>query len=164
MEETDRTLLDSLIGLMRQAGIEVITDVGEAERVLDQVNFLKGGSKLEGLIDNSDVSISFSLIDSVNSNRMKSNQHYIKDRNELSIDDKEIQQKAWRAVFHSLSEDVSPSEMPRHTKVPGTSYSASKPIVGANLGKISGIYDQLNILLREINDNFARESCSGSLA
>ena len=35
-----------------------------------------------------------------------------------------VSERKWRAVFHSLSEVVSSSEMPRHTEVPGTSYSA----------------------------------------
>lgn len=81
------------------------------------------------------IRLSFSLVDSVNNQRGNANQHFIKDRNELSSDEKETQQKAWRAVFHSLSEVVSSSEMPRRTDVPGTSYSASKPNAGTNLGK-----------------------------
>lgn len=121
--------------------------------------------EFDGLVEQSDEAISFTLADAINEERVKTNQNFIKDRNELSADEREIQQKAWRAVFHSLSEVKSSSEMPRHTDVPGTSYSASKPIVGANLGRISGIYDQLNTLLREINDkDLSREQFANMLA
>ena len=50
--------------------------------------------------------------------------------------------------------------MPRHTDVPGT-LAVNKSLSGANLGKISRIYDQLNDLLREINNkDLSREQSS----
>ena len=45
-------------------------------------------------------------------------------------DGAKVQQKAWRTVFHSLSDVKTSSEMPRHADAPGTSYSVSKPIDG----------------------------------
>ena len=126
---------DGLIEKMKAAGINVSTDWQEGERVLAQVNESEYVSSNVELKDQPDDSLSFSLVDSVNNQRGNANQHFIKDRNELSSDEKETQQKAWRAVFHSLSEVVSSSEMPRRTDVPGTSYSASKPNAGTNLGK-----------------------------
>ena len=135
---------DGLIEKMKAAGINVSTDWQEGERVLAQVNESEYVSSNVELKDQPDDSLSFSLVDSVNNQRGNANQHFIKDRNELSSDEKETQQKAWRAVFHSLSEVVSSSEMPRRTDVPGTSYSASKPNAGTNLGTLSGIIGQLN--------------------
>ena len=135
---------DGLIEKMKAAGINVSTDWQEGERVLAQVNESEYVSSNVELKDQPDDSLSFSLVDSVNNQRGNANQHFIKDRNELSSDEKETQQTAWRAVFHSLSEVVSSSEMPRRTDVPGTSYSASKPNAGTNLGKLSGIIGQLN--------------------
>lgn len=159
------SLREGLIEKMRRAGIAVSTDWQEGERVLAQVNESEYVSSNVELKDQPDDSLSFSLVDSVNNQRGNANQHFIKDRNELSSDEKETQQKAWRAVFHSLSEVVSSSEMPRRTDVPGTSYSTSKPNAGTNLGKLSGIIGQLNSMLREINkSDVSREQFANMLA
>ena len=158
-------LRDTLIERLRSAGIRINTDIEEGQRILDQEKSNLSNIVRDGLEMRSDDTIGFSLVESVNKQRAQNNQHFIKNRNQLSNDEKEIQQKAWRTVFHSLSEFVFSSEMPRRTEVPGTSYSASKPNANANLGKLSGIIGQLNVLLREINEkDLSREQFANMLA
>jgi len=122
--------------------------------LLSQVNpldYKKG--EVEGFYEQSDEALSFDLINAVNGQRkLNASQHFIKDRNELSQDERETQQKAWRAVFQSLSEVAPSSDPSRHTEVPGYTYSAQKPLSGTNLGRLFGLEGQIDILLREIND------------
>jgi len=59
----------------------------------------------------------------------------------MSTDEEEIQQKTWRAVYQSLSEEIS-SDMPIHTDVPGT-LAANKSLSGA---KIRRIFENINFL------------------
>ena len=161
--QREDALRDALIERLRDAGIDVVTDYKEGERVLQQENSKAGFIPDLSHVDGD--TLDYSLMEDVNAQRSRDNQHFISDRNQLTMEEKETQQKAWRAVFHSLSEGKSSSEMPRHTNVPGTSYSASKPIDGANIGKISRIYDQLNDLLREINNkDLSREQFTNILA
>ena len=88
----------------------------------------------------------------------------IKEHRAFLSETEETQQKAWRTVFHSLSDNLS-SEMPRRTIVPGTSYSVQQPLSGPNLGKLRGFSMQLNEILREINNkDLSRESFANSLA
>lgn len=161
--QREDALRDALIERLRDAGIDVVTDYKEGERVLQQENSKAGFIPDLSHVDGD--TLDYSLMEDVNAQRSSNNHHFISDRNQLTMEEKETQQKAWRAVFHSLSEGKSSSEMPRHTNVPGTSYSASKPIDGANIGKISRIYDQLNNLLREINNkDLTREQFTNILA
>ena len=120
--------------------------------------------EIEGLKEQSDDQLSFTLTDAVNEQRKQNNNgHFIKDRNELSADEREIQQKTWRTVYQSLSE-VSSSDMPRRTDVPGT-LAVSKSLSGANLGKLVGYQQQLDLLLNEINkNNISREDFINILA
>lgn len=161
--QREDALRDALIERLRDAGIDVVTDYKEGERVLQQENSKSGFIPDLSHVDGD--TLDYSLMEDVNAQRSRNNHHFISDRNQLTMEEKETQQKAWRAVFHSLSEGKSSSEMPRHAAAPGTSYSASKPIDGANIGKISRIYDQLNDLLREINNkDLTREQFTNILA
>ncbi|MBQ6964374.1 MAG: hypothetical protein IJP82_01620 [Bacteroidaceae bacterium] len=99
-----------------------------------------------------------------NFENVKLSSEKIKEHRAFLSETEETQQKAWRTVFHSLSDNLS-SEMPRRTIVPGTSYSVQQPLSGANLGKLRGFSMQLNEILREINNkDLSRESFANSLA
>ena len=121
-------LRDTLVTRLRAAGIDVNTNIVDGQRMLDKNRF----GDMQGLREQMDGDISFTLTDAVNEHRKHSNnRHFINDRNELSADEKETQQKTWRAVYQSLSE-ISSSDVPRRTEVPGT-LAANKSLSGANL-------------------------------
>ena len=161
--QREDALRDVLIERLRAAGIDVVTDHKEGERVLQQENSKAGFIPDLSHVDGD--TLDYSLMEDVNAQRSRNNHHFISDRNQLTMEEKETQQKAWRAVFKSLSESNISSDPRRRANAPVNTYSASKPIVDANIGKISRIYDQLNELLREINNkDFSREQFANILA
>lgn len=128
--QREDALRDVLIERLRAAGIDVVTDHKEGERVLQQENSKAGFIPDLSHVDGD--TLDYSLMEDVNAQRSRNNHHFISDRNQLTMEEKETQQKAWRAVFKSLSETPS-SDPRRHAKAPVPTYSAHKPLSGAKI-------------------------------
>lgn len=115
-------LRDALIERLRAAGIDVVTDHKEGERVLQQENSKAGFIPDLSHVDGD--TLDYSLMEDVNAQRSRNNHHFISDRNQLTMEEKETQQKAWRAVFKSLSESNISSDPRRRANAPVNTYSA----------------------------------------
>ena len=63
----------------------------------------------------------------------------------MAKEEREEQEKVWRLALQSI-------DQARHANAPGHEPNASKPISGANLGKITQIITQLGNLLAHINE------------
>ena len=63
----------------------------------------------------------------------------------MTKEEREEQEKVWRLALQSI-------DQARHANAPGHEPNASKPLSGANLGKISQIITQLGNLLAHINE------------
>ena len=72
---------------------------------------------------------------------------------DMTKEDREEQEKVWKLALQSI-------DQARHANAPGHEPNTSKPISGANLGKISQIITQLEYMLAHINENRWRESSS----
>ena len=64
---------------------------------------------------------------------------------DMAKEEREEQEKVWRLALQSI-------DQARHANAPGHEPNASKPLSGANLGKITQIITQLGNLLAHINE------------
>ena len=64
---------------------------------------------------------------------------------DMTKEEREEQEKVWRLALQSI-------DQARHANAPGHEPNASKPLSGANLGKITQIITQLGNLLVHINE------------